>query len=150
MSETIEVAWHHEMVGVRLIEAASTIRRMPMRVWPKEYGTIWPTYNPMTPSELHALKNEIMQVGGEAALREWEREQNRVVIQPSSVEIERATEALAWPMRYLLNDRETAQAVGFWASTTFDIEEAEIPSFVREGLKVISRGLKQDRVPVRA
>jgi hypothetical protein len=120
-----------------------------MRVWPKEFGTIWPTYNPMTKSELQALKNEIMQIGGEAALAEWEKEQNRVTIPPSGAEIERADEALSWPLKYLLDDRETAQAICFWASTTFDID-AEIPPFVREGLKTISRGLKRDRVPVRA
>jgi hypothetical protein len=149
MTDTIEIAWHHKTVGGRLIEAAGTIRRMPMRVWPKEFGTIWPTYNPMTKAELQALKNEIMQIGGEAALAEWEKEQNRVTIPPSGTEIERADEALSWPLKYLLDDRETAQAIGFWASTTFDID-AEIPPFVREGLKTISRGLKRDRVPVRA
>jgi hypothetical protein len=141
-----ETIWHHELVGARLIEAAATVRRMPMRIWPKQFGTIWPHYNPMTQAELQQLKNELHQSG---QLEAWQREQNRISIPPSGAEIERAEQAIRWPILYLSHDRETAQAVGFWASKTYDIDEAEIPSFVREGLREISRGLRRDRVAVK-
>lgn len=139
--------WHHEAVGGRLVEAASVIRRMPMRIWPKEFGTAWPRFEAMTAGELQALKNELQQVG---QLEAWERDQNRIRIPPSGAEIERADEALAWIGKYLSHDRETAQAVGYWASKTYDLDEDEIPPFVRTGLREISRGLRRDRVPVRA
>lgn len=142
--------WHHELVGGRLIEAASTMRRLPMRIWPKQFGTIWPAYEPMTADELYAMKVEILKTHGQERLDAWEREQNRIQVSPSAAEIERAEEALGWPIKYLAGDRETAQAVGFWASKTFDIEEADIPPFVRDGLRTISRGLKRDNVRVRA
>lgn len=138
--------WHHELVGARLVEAAATIRRMPMRIWPKQYGTAWPRFEAMTPGELQALKNELQQAG---QLEAWEREQNRIRIPPSGAEIERADQALSWILRYLSHDRETAQTVGFWASKTFDFNEDDIPAFVRNGLREISRGLRRDRVPVR-
>jgi len=149
-SDRTETVWHHELVGERLIEAAATVRRMPMNIWPKQYGTAWPQFQAMTSSELQALKNEIMQEGGAGALAAWEREQNRVRIPPSGVEIERCEEAIGWIPRYLSHDVGTSQAVGFWATRTFDTNIEEIPVFVRGGLKEISRGLRRDRVPVRA
>lgn len=148
-STITETVWHHELVAERLIEAAATVRRMPMRIRPKEFGTIWPSYNPMTRSELVAFKNELLATGGEGALLAWQQEQNRVRIQPSGREIERAEEALGWICRYLGNDKEQAQIVGFWANKTYDLEN-EIPGPVRVGLREISRGLRRDKVPVRA
>ncbi|SHG87598.1 hypothetical protein [Bradyrhizobium erythrophlei] len=142
-----EAVWHHEMVGGRLVEAAATVRRMPMRIWPKQFGTAWPHFEAMTAGELQALKNELQQAG---QLEAWEREQNRIRIPPSGAEIERCEQALGWIPRYLSHDTETAQAVGFWASKTFDFNEDQIPGFVRSGLREISRGLRRDRVPVRA
>lgn len=79
----------------------------------------------------------------------WEREQNRTRIPPSGQEIERAEEALGWIARYLGHDKETAQIVGYWANKTYDLED-DIPGPVRGGLRDISRGLRRDKVPVRA
>jgi len=146
----VEQVWHHEIVAARLVEAAATVRRMPERWKPKkEIGSFWPTFNPMTQGELQSLENELMQSGGQGALDAWRREQNRTRIPPSGKEIERAEEALGWVPRYLGHDKETAQIVGYWANKTYDLED-EIPGPVRAGLRTISRGLKQDRVPVRA
>lgn len=144
-----EEVWHHELVGARLIEAASVVRRMPMRVWPKAFGVAWPEFQAMTAAELHEFKLDLLQTSGAAALAAWERDQNKVRIPPSGQEIERADQALAWIPRYIGQDRDTAAAVSFWASRTYDIGQEEIPSFVRVGLREISRGLRRDRVPVR-
>ena len=142
-----EVVWHHELVGARLVEAAATVRRMPMTIWPKEFGTAWPRFEAMTPAEKAALMNELQQAG---QLEAWQRDQNRTRIPPSGAEIERMEQVLGWIPRYLGQDRETAQIVGYWASKTYDFDTNEIPKPVREGLKEISRGLRRDRVPVRA
>jgi hypothetical protein len=142
-----EAVWHHELVGGRLVESAATVRRMPMNIWPKQFGTAWPRFEAMTAGELQALKNELQQAG---QLEAWEREQNRIRIPPSGAEIERMEQALGWIPRYLSHDRETAQAVGFWATKTYEFNQDEIPAFVRSGLREISRGLRRDRVPVRA
>nr|AIA11766.1 Unknown Function [uncultured bacterium] len=143
-----EVVWHHELVGVRLIEAASVVRRLPMRTRPKEFGCAWPNFQAMTAGELQAFKNELMQSGGEGALLAWERDQNRVRIPPSGTEIERADEALGW-FKYLRDDMEMAKIVGFWANTTYDVDVDGIPAIVRQGLRTISRGLRRDHVPAR-
>lgn len=142
-----EVVWHHELVGQRLIEAAATIRRMPMNIRPKQYGGIWPSYSPMTSAELQAFKLDLLATGGQSALSRWEREQNRARITPSSREIERAEEALGWT-RYLRHDPELMKIVGFWANTTYSMDD-DIPGPVRPGLREIARGLRRDRVPVR-
>lgn len=142
-----EKIWHHELVGARLIEAAATIRRMPMSTKPQQYANAWPHFQPMTESEIKATENDLMQSGGQGALDAWRKEQNRVRILPSGREIERAEEALSW-MRYLKDDRQSAQIVGHWANTTYDLEDViSVP--VRTGLKIISRGLRRDGVPVR-
>ena len=143
-----ETAWHHELVGMRLVEAAATVRRMPMRIWPKQFGTAWPNFAAMTSGELQAFKNELVRDGGTGALTAWEREQNRVRIPPSGMEIERCEKALSWLMRYLRHDREMAKVIGHWANTTYDMDPDAIPAIVRPGLKEISRGLRRDRVPV--
>ena len=138
-----ETVWHHELVGMRLAEAAATVRRMPMRIWPKQYGSAWPRFEAMTAGELQALRNELHQLG---QLEAWERDQNRIRITPSGAEIERCEEALNW-LKYL--DREMAKVVGHWANTTYDLDPDAIPNIVRPGLREISRGLRRDRVPVR-
>jgi hypothetical protein len=137
------------LVGQRLVEAAGTVRRMPMRIMPKQFGCIWPAFNAMTHAEMTALKNELLATGGQSALAAWEREQNRTRIPPSGKEIERAEEALAWIPRYLGSDRETCQVIGHWANTTYNLDEDEIPGPVRAGLREISRGLRKDKVAVR-
>lgn len=147
-AQPTETIWHHELVGARLIEAATTIRRMPMNTRPKQYGSAWPHFQPMSDAELKATENDLMQSGGQGALDAWRREQNRVRPLPSGKEIERAEQALSWIPKYLGHDRETAQIVGFWAERTYDVDDV-IPVPVRVGLKEISRGLRRDRVPVR-
>ena len=142
-----EAVWHHELVGARLAEAAATVRRMPMNIWPKQYGSAWPRFEAMTAGELQALKNELHQAG---QLEAWERDQNRVRITPSAAEIDRCEEALRWLGKYLSHDREMAKVVGHWANTTYDLDPDAIPNIVRPGLREISRGLRRDRVPVRA
>jgi hypothetical protein len=144
-----QTVWHHELVGSRLIEAAATVRRMPMRIMPKQFGCIWPVFNAMTSAELTALKNELIATGGQSALAAWERDQNRTRIPPSGKEIERADEALGWMMRYLRHDRETCQIIGYWANTTYNLDDDDIPGPVRAGLREISRGLRRDKVPFR-
>jgi hypothetical protein len=141
-----EAVWHHELVGSRLVEAAATVRRMPMNIWPKQYGTIWPHFDPMNPAERQQLFNELQAAG---QIEAWQGERNRIRVPPSGVEIERMEQALGWIPRYLGNDRETAMIVGYWASKTYDIDEDGIPAPVRAGLREISRGLRRDRVPVR-
>lgn len=142
-----EKVWNHELVGVRLVEAASVVRRTPMRIWPKQFGTAWPHFEHMTAGELAEFKRELKEAG---QLEAWEREQNRQRIPPSGMEIELCEEALCWMPRYFKGEPDSvAQTVGFWAAKTYSIDESEIPFMVKEGLKIISRGLRRDRVPVR-
>ena len=97
--------------------------------------------------------NELQAAG---KLEEWQRERNRIHIQPTGPEIELAEEAIAWLPRYLGNDTAAAGLVGAWANRTvsyapmsiFD-EGDPVPPQVRAALREISRGLRRDRVPVR-
>jgi hypothetical protein len=147
-----EPVWNYELVGERLVEAANVIRRMPMRLYPKRFGNSWPTFQP-TGAELDQLMNELQAAG---KLEEWQRERNRIHIQPTGPEIELAEEAIAWLPRYLGNDTAAAGLVGAWANRTvsyapmsiFD-EGDPVPPQVRAALREISRGLRRDRVPVR-
>jgi hypothetical protein len=139
--------WDFELVAERLVEAANVIRRCPMRLYPKRFGNSWPTFQP-TGAELDQLMNELQREG---KLEAWQRERNRIHVQPTGPEIELAEEAIAWLPRYLGHDQKTAGIVGAWADKTpnYDMLDDEIPSPVRIGLREISRGLRHDRVPVR-
>jgi hypothetical protein len=146
-AEPMREPW--QIVGVRLVEAADVVRRMPMRIWPKQFGTAWPHFAAMTPGELQAFKNDLIATQGEAALLAWEREQNRTRSVPSGREIERMDQAIGWFVRYLSHDAWTAKVVGHWANTTFHIlNEDDIKVVARPGLKMIARGLRIDRVSV--
>lgn len=137
--------WTAALVGERLIEAARTVARMPMRTRPAGHSTIWPSYQDMTPKERIALLNELTQIG---QLQQFYATQNRVSIPPSGEQIDRADEALAWPMRYLRDDPGTAAIVTAWAGDVYQQSE-EIPEPVLPGLSQIAQGLDRDRVRVR-
>lgn len=136
--------WDLDRVAERLIEAARTVRRMPMQTRPQGYATAWPGFEPMTASEQVDLFNELQQSG---LLLDWQREQNRVRILPSSAEIERMEESIGWIPKFLKHDRHLASIVGFWADKAESAEQIPIP--VRPGLEIITNRLRLDRVPVR-
>jgi hypothetical protein len=147
-----EPVWNYELVGERLVEAANVIRRMPMAIYPKRFGNSWPRFEP-SQAELQQLMDELQQDG---KLEAWQRERNRIHVQPTALEIELAEEAIAWLPRYLGNDTAAAGIVGAWANRTFSYapmsifdEGDQVPPQVRAALREISRGLRRDRVPVR-
>lgn len=137
--------WTPDLVGERLIEAARTIARTPMRTRPAGHSTIWPSYQDMTPAERNAMLNELTQIG---QLQQFYATQNRVSIPPSGEQIERADEAISWPMRYLRGDPGMAAIVTAWAGDLYQQSE-EIPEPVLPGLLLIAQGLERDRVRVR-
>src|ERR1700733_12620600 len=72
--------WDIETVAARLIEAAATIRRMPMKLRPSGYHTCWPVYA-MEPGDQAALLNDAMLSG---TLNDLYVNRKRAVIPPSA------------------------------------------------------------------
>lgn len=137
--------WTADLVGERLVEACRTIARTRMRTRPAEHSTLWPAYRGMTQAEQNQLANELWQAGMTA---DWNAEKNRVSIPPSGEQIERADEAIVWPMRYLRDDPGTAAIVTAWAGDVYECRDL-MPKAVQPGLDVIAQGLNRDRVRVR-
>lgn len=143
LDEGVPTQWTAEHVGVRLIEAARVIDRMPLGGLSKK-SCIWPAYETMTPGERAELVNEHMRAG---TLNQYYATLNRTRIPPSSHEIARMEEAIGWPGEFLLSDPGLAGIVTFWAATAEPGEEAPAP--VRVGLRTIARGLRRKGVKVR-
>jgi len=133
-------------VGERLIEAVRTIARMRLRVGPRAYASAWPGYQTMTQGEIAELINEAQQGG---TLRQLYADLNRTTIPPSKEAIERAEEALVWPLKYLHAHQELAQLVTGWAAGMFQHNDDGTAGPARPGLRLIAHGLDRDRVPVR-
>jgi hypothetical protein len=112
--------WNIIAVSDRLVEGYRVLARLPMRVWPKEFGSCMPAYT-------HEYTDHLAQI----ETGEFEKlldERNRVRVRPSSIEIARAEQALAWPARYLRHPSEmkpsvTARAVclcSMWEALELD------------------------------
>jgi hypothetical protein len=101
----IPTAWTPEHVGVRLIEAFEVLSRSGARVGPSQYGNGWP-----------AMVHEFADmVDAQArALAEKEKQQARAA-RPTSDEVSRMNEALAWPMTYLDGRPLVSDALTLWA-----------------------------------
>lgn len=144
LDEGVPKEWTAGFVGARLVDAMRVLGRMPTGGGSAKSGC-WPPYQTMTKSEMRELLNEHQSAG---TLGEFYRSLNRVRIPPSSHEITRMEEAIAWPAKYLRDDPALAGIVSFWANEETDMH-AEAPGPVRIGLREIAKGLRRDGVKVR-
>jgi hypothetical protein len=102
--------WSARHVGMRMIEAHRILARVPMNIWPKQFGTAWPT--------VREEKKPLMEQASSG------KERNRVQIGASADEIALMSEALSWPMQFLSSWAATAADINRWASQ-MTVEEFE-------------------------
>lgn len=97
--------WTPEHVGKRLIEAFEVLSRSGSRVGPGRVGNGWP-----------AMVHEFADMVDAQArlLAEKEKQQARAA-RPTSDEVSRMNEALAWPMHHLEGQPLAADALMLWA-----------------------------------
>lgn len=100
--------WTPEHVQVRLVEAFDILSRSGIRVGPGRIGNGWP-----------AMVHEFADlVDAQArAIAEKERQQSRAA-RPTSDELSRMNEALAWPMAFLDGRPLQSDALMLWAYAT--------------------------------
>lgn len=103
--DDVPTSWMPEHVGKRLIEAFEILSRSGTRVGPGRVGNGWP-----------AMVHEFADmVDAQArALAEKEKQQARAA-RPTSDELSRMNEALAWPMAYLDGKALAADSLMLWA-----------------------------------
>lgn len=149
--------WDGPHCGKRLIEAFSTLAKLPLSWGPVAFGTAWPSY-------LHEWVDVLYQQGADLDAKERAREaRNRVRLRPSAQEITRMEEAISWPGRYLAQLDQgqvltrTVQQVARWRSVERETEwiahklrvsPTTLRRRNRAGLDAISLGLRRDRLPV--
>jgi hypothetical protein len=150
--EYVPPTWDGPHVGKRLIDGLRTLMLMPMPRGPQQFGNDWPQY-------AHEWADLLAQQEADQEQKDRDqREQNRIRLRPSSVEIAHMEEAICWPARYLHHFPQlvrTVQTVGVSRSRDRDVEQAarrlRLPGrLVRrwnaKGLDLIARGLLSDRV----
>lgn len=105
-AEPLPPTWTARHVGTRLIEAHDVLSRLPMSIWPKGYGAMWPAYS-------HDAGELAIQAG--AGTLELGR--NAVLKCASSVEVARMNESLQWAIQYLSHcNAWSLGALNYWAS----------------------------------
>lgn len=94
--------WTPDIVAGRMVEAFGTLRRLPDKSRPRQFGVAWPAY---------IYDRADIQGQGAQARLEFFKGRNRVMVQATPDDIRRMTEALSWPMDYLRDTPEVARAV---------------------------------------
>jgi hypothetical protein len=113
--------WNGPHVQIRFAEAIGAVSRLPGRVWPRGYFTLWPQFESEWADMLSRLSD-----GGDAH-EQWVREQNAPRREPpTSIEIMRMETCLCWPGAYLRDEPERARAlnvVGLATSREVSVED---------------------------
>jgi len=130
--------WTPTQVELRLVEAYDVIRRTPMRIGPKVYGSAWPAIlrevdeiereleelARMSRSAYEELIAQRQDLREAIEIRRTEQQDaaDRAAQVPSAAEASRADEALGWCLSYLQECQMEADAIQLWAKcTAFDI-----------------------------
>lgn len=92
-----------DIIRERLQFAAKLIERTAGRTGPKQYGNSWP---PMMREFADLVAQEEAQDG------ERDREQNRIILQPTARQISQAEEALTW--RRYVTEAQALAALNIW------------------------------------
>lgn len=106
--EGIPIAWTPEHVQSRLIEAFDVLARSGTRVGPRQHANGWPEM-------LREFSDDVDKQAREAAAKE-KLERRRSL--PTSDELSRMNEALAWPMAFLDGKPLQSDALMLWAYAT--------------------------------
>ncbi len=124
--------WTSQRVFVRMVEMFDVLRRTPMRIGPKAYGSIWPTMADVLEVErdlierahvdyqaariLQARRRELEGIA-EARLKQQREQADRLANRPvpAARETSMAEEAMWWPVRYLADRPLLADALNLWA-----------------------------------
>jgi hypothetical protein len=151
--EYVPPHWIGPHVGLRLIEALRTLRRIPMNGHPREFGNSWPKY-------AHEFSDRVFYEDDPRWKADEAAERNRIRPRASAIEIMRMEIAIIWPARYLRElpqCLQVVQCVAFARSRHRDITHAAkrlklagrvVRKWNRQGLDEIAAGLRRDAVPV--
>ena len=151
--------WDAGHVGHRFAEALLVISRMPARIWPRGFKTLWPQFQSEWADMLSRLSD-----GGDA-YENWCREQNYSVREkPTSIEIMHMETALCWPGAYLRHRSDLGKAFNVCAlaaAREVNVEDviaggrhhgvrapSEWHRLGLEGAERIASGLRADQVGV--
>ena len=152
--EYVPPFWTGPHVGVRLVEGLRTLALLPTRRGPREYGNHWPDW--IYEWEDLLAQQEIEQEEKDRA----NRKQNWTRLSPSSIEIGRMEQTIAWPARYLRGVPQllrTIQLVSLsrsrhrdmeWAARRLRLPRRLVRRWNGEGLDKIALGLIRDRVTI--
>jgi hypothetical protein len=136
-ADPLPTRWTGKHVGTRLIEAHEILQRLPMSIWPKGYGAMWPAYS-------HDAGELAIQAGAYTL----EVGRNAIIKSASSEEVARMNEAMQWAIQYLSHCNAWALgALNGWASSSdADPDANDAP---RDLLEFIAEALNAAKEVVR-
>lgn len=110
--------WTARRVGERLIEAMDVLQRMPMTLWPKGYGAMWPAYRHEAGELAHQAGAGTLAIG-----------RNVIARTATADEVDRMNEALEWPLQYLAQcNAWSLRALNGWAMEAIDADGEDAPT----------------------
>lgn len=123
--------WTPRHVGMRLIEAHRILKRLPMNTRPASMKTAWPISEPEPVEGI---------------------EEQNVKVEPTSIEIARMEQAIAWPWQFISDEPWKCSDVNNWASQMKEEEFDKIDdghkSLPWEALQLIAAALNAAMEPV--
>jgi hypothetical protein len=148
-------SWTMIHVLDRLEEAYAVLSSLPAKTRPQQFGNGMPT--PVREKLTNKDWIDLLEAG---ELEKVEQDRNRVRLAPTTAQITRMDQALAWPFEFLRDQPELAKAISLralWAVLRADIRKRcqqrgiDADRFNRqwqEGLRIITAHLVARRVPV--
>lgn len=139
----------------RLEEAYAVLAALPAKTRPQQYGNGMPT--PVREKLTNKDWIDLLEAG---ELEKVEQDRNRVRLAPTTAQITRMDQALAWAFEYLRDQPELAKAISLralWAVLRADVQKRCLSRGIepktfnqqwQQGLRIITAALIARRVPV--
>lgn len=118
--------WDARQVDLWLQAAYETLYRLPIKIWPKAYGSCMPTPTEFREVDWADAVAQASNEDGEELPPLFGMARLRTLGMPEKYEIDRMTAALQWPTQYLLHEPLMAACVGhsaLWAALDVSFNE---------------------------
>lgn len=138
--------WDALAVDLWLQAAYETLYRIPIKIWPKAYGSCMPVASDHRETE---FADEVAQAGKEAEIQPlFGIARLRALGMPEKFEVERMEDALSWPTQFLKEHPDIARIVGhaaMWRALDITFTAAEFTKLCERKFDIDPAGFDRTR-----